>query len=210
MEVDYETLQAFKNRMSMRLRLAISALENLGAEKNAAVNLIKHQGIELQKSQELDNLCSDIQNCIVTDTSALLDIIDELEGISESGWQELYELQERYLSQLMLSFEQPLILHKAIADAFSKLVELSTRKVKRLSKAKPKVVHQINPVDEYNTPELQAIKKAIDKFWLDYDQEQPPLQKEVSFFIAAELGEDNKNRLTDTLATVIQPQSLRR
>jgi hypothetical protein len=62
------------------------------------------------------------------------------------------------------------------------------------------------------TPKLKAALKAQNKFWLSYDENNPPLQKTVKHFIEKELGLDSlkENRDAAELTRAIQPEEIKR
>lgn len=70
-------------------------------------------------------------------------------------------------------------------------------------------------VFSYSTPELEAMQKAANKFWRNYDPiKRPPSQKEVGYEIAELLelqpqGNGSPPRLAGQYATAIKPEKYR-
>jgi len=60
----------------------------------------------------------------------------------------------------------------------------------------------------YLTSQVDAMQKAAQRFWIDFDRQRPPLQKTISSFIADLLGLDGPNRTTNTLAAAIRPDDV--
>jgi hypothetical protein len=62
------------------------------------------------------------------------------------------------------------------------------------------------------TSKLKAALKAQNKFWLSYDENNPPLQKTVKHFIEKELGLNSlkENRDSAELTRAIQPEEVKR
>lgn len=62
------------------------------------------------------------------------------------------------------------------------------------------------------TPKLKAALKAQNNFWLSYDENHPPLQKTIKYFIEKELGLNHlkTNRDADELTRAIQPDNIKR
>lgn len=59
------------------------------------------------------------------------------------------------------------------------------------------------------TREQIAMNAAVEKFWTDYNPDQPPLQMTVQKFLCEELGRTYPDRRIDGLAFSIKPEHLR-
>lgn len=60
-----------------------------------------------------------------------------------------------------------------------------------------------------STKKLKAALSAQKEFWLDYDKNHPPLQKQIGAYIAEQLGKD-KGRDAEELTKAIQPDEVTR
>lgn len=162
--VPIETLESFRTRIRMRLALARQAIVSAQAERDSAVELLRTQGKDLLSKQELDSLGKSINtayNCTQQDLSPLIDDLDEM---TCATWQTLFYFQEKYIGVLMLSLEEPMILRKAISEAFSTLIEKSAKKLRSVARSRNKPVKQEDPKPKHITPEIDAMQQAMEKY----------------------------------------------
>jgi hypothetical protein len=89
-------------------------------------------------------------------------------------------------------------------------------KIKELNKKLGQLTDESSLLKENSfsimTPKLKAALNAQNKFWLSYDENNPPLQKTVKHFIEKELGLDSlkENRDAAELTRAIQPEEIKR
>jgi hypothetical protein len=91
----------------------------------------------------------------------------------------------------------------------SEKIALLNRKIDQLTEELDLLKNNSFPI---MTSKLKAALKAQNKFWLSYDENNPPLQKTVKHFIEKELGLNSlkENRDAAELTRAIQPEEIKR
>jgi len=105
---------------------------------------------------------------------------------------------------------------QAFQQASPSMPNNDNEKIKELNKKLGQLTDESSLLKENSfpimTPKLKAALNAQNKFWLSYDENNPPLQKTVKHFIEKELGLDSlkENRDAAELTRAIQPEEIKR
>lgn len=140
----------------------------------------------------------------MTSTEIVDDLIDELELIEKYDWQYIATVQEKCTALIQATYEEPLRLKTMLDQIYCNLME-SVRG--NLSAEERPVQDDETNSDNYSTASLEAMRLAIDKFWLKSDENKIPTQKAVSNYIAEQLSKPIRDRFTDELARAIKPEN---
>ena len=206
--IDENVLKNFKLRLFMRLNLAQSSFESAAAELEEMKTFIQSLPKDFLQKSDAECVINSLGGELNCGESCVQNLILEVESLTEVTWREVSEWQEKYLNIYILSNEQPMEMRRQFAALMQTITEKALKKVKTASRKKVTPVAPMakpDPVKEYSTPLIVAMQSAIQKFWLNYDPNKLPTQKEVSNFIADQLGEPMRNRMTDDLVKAIRP-----
>lgn len=211
MVVDEPTLINFKRRYQMRLQLLKTPLDATCEEAEAVKRGLEKLTNGFIKKSELDSILTVLEQGVAPINDNIDEMIQELEGLESATWKELSEFQERFFSFNILAYQQSLDFQQNLNSALQQVLTTAVKKPKAPQKKSTptKLLAKVEePVMKYSTPALQAMSAAIKEFWLEYDVQQPPTQKQVSNFIAEQIGEPIRNRFTDELARAIKSENI--
>lgn len=205
MDTDY--LHSFRHRMQSRLERVKSVAKQLAEDKKSTLDLIMQFGGHIGTPEEVHQLREQVDALSISCVEIVNDLIDELDIIEKFNWQSVAEIQEKCTSLVLAAYEEPLCL-KALNDRiFDRLMEAVRRSLKASEAVSDDCVdgNKVS-IERYSTPSLEAMKSAIQNFWLHHDDSKPPTQKAVSNYIAEQLGKPIRDRFTDELARAIKPE----
>jgi hypothetical protein len=210
--IDESVLQNFKIRLLMRLNLAQSCIDAVAAELEEMKIFVGALPKDFPLKVEAQKLVNSFDGKLSNGQVEIQNVIQEVDVVTQITWQEMSELQERYLNVFILSNEQPSEIRRQLTELMQRITEQALKKAKAALRKKIPLAPS-DPVKEYSTPSIAAMQAAIQKFWLNYHSnshpQQSPTQKQVSNFIADQLGEPIKNRMTDELARAIKPEGIK-
>ncbi len=207
--IDEMLVHNFKSRMLMRLHLTQSSIAVLEAELAEMKTFLLAIPQDIFAKKDAENFIEPFTDKTNNSQIQLQSAIEEIETLAQITWQEMAELQEKFLGVFILSYEQPLEIRRQFTELMQSITDKALKKAKSASRKKAPVVTQPNPVKDYSTPSMAAMQAAIQEFWLNHNPNKPPTQKQVSNFIADQLGEPIKNRMTDELARAIKPEGIK-
>jgi len=208
MSHEAEIFKKFKSRLRARLLLAKMSIETAHTQIGEAKDFLEKFARGIFSRNEVQKFNETIDQLIKECSSPIDPFLTEIENLETATWQELFELQEKYLKIHALSHDLPSNIQNVLNEIYRQYAEKASKKLKIPSKAKRSIPSTPNPIEKYSTPSLTAMKAAIQRFWLEYDPKKPPAQKEISNFIADMLKEPSRNRMTDELARAIKPEGL--
>lgn len=205
--MDTSYMHSLKHRMQSRLEQAKLRTEQLHEDKENALKLIQQLGGLFASLEESHQFKTEIDSLRIASNEVIDDLLDELEIIEKYDWPYIAEVQEKSTALILASYEEPLRLKAMHEKIICKLTNSFSRYTK--SNGNQTVFpeeQQAEQTKDYSTPSLEAMKSAIEKFWLSYDEgDTPPTQKAVSNYIAEQLGKPIRDRFTDELARAIKP-----
>jgi hypothetical protein len=193
--------------MQSRLEQVKFIAEQLAEDKTSTSEVLMQYGGFIGSPEEVHSLREQISSLSVPSIEVVNDLIDELNIIERFDWQYIAEIQEKCTSLILAAYEEPLRLKAMNHQIFSRLMDAVRQHIKASSCHQNSASETDVPtLENYSTPSLEAMRSAIEQFWLNHDENKPPTQKAVSNFIAEQLGKPIRDRFTDELARAIKPE----